>query len=167
MNDERKFLKVLARDIMTENVEALKSDMTIGQAAHLMLRERISGYPIMGGAGNIEGIITITDLFKLIDKISKDVDEEFDSLHENSDENEQYYHDKEIDFHNKIREFKDRSIKQIMSKEIFTISPDTSLINIVHLIAFKNIHTFPVIDKGKLVGIIGRHDVLNAVFTYM
>ena len=146
--------KIHAKDIMTEDVEVIKENMLIGQIAHLMLRNRISGYPVVNENKEVIGIITIKDLFVLIDKIADD-DQRL-SMGENRYEN----------LHDKIEKCKDRKVSEIMSRNVITITPDTTLGEIIETVVKWRIHTFPVMEDNKLVGIIGRHDVLNATFVY-
>ncbi len=156
MAPEKKSLKIdniKARDIMTEDVEVIKEDTPISQFAHLMLRARVGGYPIVGKDGKVVGIVTLTDLFILIDKMVKQKDSEFIS-------------GKEESMHDKIKRLKDKPIRGIMSKNVITITPSTTLVEIIEAVVKWNIHTFPVMENNKLVGIIGRHDVLNATFVY-
>ena|SRR3989338_931536 len=135
---------IFAEDIMTEEVVVVNQKMTIGQVAHLMLRERVSGYPVVDDAGKVSGIITLTDLFVLIDQMAH----------------------KKSELPDRIADCKKRPISDIMSKDVMSISPKTPLDEIIHSVVEKKIHTFPVMDNDKLVGIIGRHDVLNATFVY-
>src|SRR3989339_844611 len=133
MSEEREFSEVLVADIMTECVEVVNKSMLISQVAHLMLRERVSGYPVVNDDGSIAGIVTLTDLFILLDKIS---------------------------------EYKERAVSEIMSNSVFSISPNVPVSEVVSIAAKKNMHTFPVVKDGVLVGIVGRHDILNAAFLY-
>ncbi|MBF0385726.1 MAG: CBS domain-containing protein [Candidatus Omnitrophica bacterium] len=144
---------IKAKDIMTEHVEVIKEDTSIQQLAHLMLRARVGGYPIVDKDGKLVGIVTLSDLFILIDKMVKQ---------QTSD----YISGKEETLHEKIKRLKDKPVKDIMSKNVIAITPETTMAEIVEAVVKWNIHTFPVMDKGKLVGIIGRHDVLNATFVY-
>ncbi|MBU1995522.1 MAG: CBS domain-containing protein [Candidatus Omnitrophica bacterium] len=153
MPEERAFSEVLVADIMTEGVEVVKKSMLISQVAHLMLRERVSGYPVVNDDGSIAGIVTLTDLFILLDKISDEVERD-------------KAEGKKVQFHDKIIEYKERAVSEIMSSDVFSISPNIPVSEVVSLAAKKNIHTFPVVEKGMLVGIIGRHDILNAAFLY-
>jgi len=141
---------IFADDIMTEHVEVIKKETLIGDCAHMMLRKRVSGYPVVDDEGKLIGIITLTDLFKLLNSLVEGAtqDNEVAQLEEN------------------ITKVKSQTIETIMSKEIFTVAPDTSLDKIIGAVAKGNIHTFPVMKDGKIVGIIGRHDVLNAAFVY-
>jgi CBS domain-containing protein len=136
--------KVLAQDIMTESVSVIHENMLIAQAAHLMLRARISGYPVVDPEGKVIGIVTLTDLFILVDKIGKQ---------------------REGSWHDKITYVKDQAVKTIMSKNVICIAPTTPISEIVDIVVKWGVHTFPVVENEKLVGIIGRHDILNAAFT--
>ena len=144
MSQQLKLSEICAKDIMTAQVAVIDQTMLIGRAAHLMLRERVSSYPVVDQNGVVVGIITINDLFALID---------------------QMFHDKKINFSESIAQFKSRPVNHIMSKNVIGISPDTPLDEIIEIITKWHIHTFPVIKDNKLVGIVGRHDIINATFT--
>nr|HPN88921.1 CBS domain-containing protein [Candidatus Omnitrophota bacterium] len=64
-------------------------------------------------------------------------------------------------------EWRDSPVSRIMSSHVMTISPRTPIYEIVEKVGVFNIHTFPVMQGDKLVGVIGRHDVLNATFMYV
>jgi CBS domain-containing protein len=57
-------LKVL--EIMTPNPSTISPDETIGEAARLMLENKISGLPVVDSAGQVVGIITESDIFRLV-----------------------------------------------------------------------------------------------------
>lgn len=153
MSEQKEFSEVLVADIMTEYVEVVNKKMLISQVAHLMLRERVSGYPVVNDDGSMAGIVTLTDLFVLLDNIADEV------------ENEKFQ-GRDVNFHDKVVEHREKAVSEIMSGDVFSISPNTSVSEIVTLAAKKHIHTFPVVKDGKLIGIIGRHDILNAAFLY-
>ena len=50
-----------------------------------------------------------------------------------------------------------------MTPDPITVDPDTSLEDIATLMVNNNIHTLPVLDGGRLVGIIGKEDVLRTI----
>jgi len=52
--------------IMTPDPLTISQDATIGEAARLMMDNKISGLPVVGGEGKIVGIITESDIFRLI-----------------------------------------------------------------------------------------------------
>ncbi len=156
MSSGRKISKIRmirVGDIMTEQVVVINEKMMIGQVAHLMLRERVSGYPIVDDGGKVIGIVTLTDLFILMDKM----------VAQSAADTEDEQHDNLQDI---IVHFKEQPISVIMSKNVVTVDSATKLVDIVHTVVESKMHTFPVMENGKLIGILGRHDVLNATFSY-
>ncbi len=133
---------------MTEGVETIKPDMLVGDLAHVMLRKGFNGFPVVEN-DQLLGIVTFTDLFHLLDKV------EYEDI--NNDANA---------LHHKITQLKKWPVSKIMTTNVKTISPSTTLSEIIKYVVLQKIHTFPVISNGKLVGILGREDVLNATFSY-
>jgi len=137
---------IKAKDIMSEHVIVIYDDMLISQVAHLMLRDRVSAFPVVNKASGLVGIITITDLFKIMIELS---------------------HGQDINaFYKHLPRIKEMKAGEVMSKAVYSIDPETSLYEIIERLLEKNIHTFPVMEDGKMVGIVGRHDILNAVYLY-
>jgi acetoin utilization protein AcuB len=61
---------VKIKDIMSRNVVTVGSGQTIVAAAKLMLEHRVSGLPVMGPGGDLLGIITERDIFKVLVDLS-------------------------------------------------------------------------------------------------
>ena len=55
------------------------------------------------------------------------------------------------------------SVEEIMTTDIVSVSPDTSILQIAELMLQHAPKIYPVCDAGKLVGIIQRHHVLQAL----
>jgi len=55
------------------------------------------------------------------------------------------------------------TVSEAMIPNPLTVEPDTSLEDVATLMVRKNIHTLPVLENGKLVGIIGKEDVLRTL----
>ena len=136
---------ITAEDIMSEIVVTTSQDTPIRDAAHLMLRDRVNGLPIVDKNKNIIGMLTLTDLFMLVNQAAGNA---------------------HYDFYKDVFDEKQLKTSEVMSKNVETIAPETTLDEIIHVTLTKKIHTFPVVKDGKLVGIIGRHDILNAIFSF-
>ncbi len=54
-------------------------------------------------------------------------------------------------------------IKDVMTKNPITVSPDTLVMNAQTLMKEKKIRRLPVVDKGKLVGILTKYDLQEAI----
>ena len=133
---------IKAKDIMSKNVLTTTENTTLAELADLMIQTRVSGLPVVGKKGKIVGVITATDLFVVMDMIkSGDVVE------------------------NGIVAVTNPTVKFAMSSEIVKIRKDTSLEEIITIMKYKNIHTLPVFESGKMVGIIGRRDVFKNFYS--
>ncbi|MFW6148400.1 MAG: CBS domain-containing protein [Atribacterota bacterium] len=129
--------KIKARDIMTKGVITVKKDDTLDEIATLMIEKRISGFPVLEN-DEIIGVITANDLFLVMDLIKTG-----ELLTDNSENNSL----PKVDF--------------AMSTDISTVEPKTDLDEIIALMKYRNIHTLPVVNNKKLVGVIGRRDVFK------
>lgn len=137
---------IVVGDIMTDEVVVVYEDMLIRQAAHLMLRKRVSAFPVVSKKVGLIGIISMTDLFMMINKaFIKKTDDEF---------------------HKRLAMFREMTVGQVMTKNVITVKTTTTIDEIVDLVVRKKVHVFPVVEKHKIVGIVSRHDILNAVYSY-
>lgn len=62
--------KVKIKDIMSKNPVTVPSDYTVEETAELLMKKKISGVPVVDKAGEIVGIITRDDLFKVLIALS-------------------------------------------------------------------------------------------------
>jgi len=58
--------KLTITEVMTRNPITISQDATIGEAAQVMLDSRISGLPVVDSGGKVVGIITESDIFRLV-----------------------------------------------------------------------------------------------------
>ena len=137
---------ILAKDIMSEEIEVIYEDMLISQVAHLMLRDRVSGFPVVDKAVGMVGIITMTDLFSMLGKAVEGQPADFVAKD--------------------IPRLKNLKVGEVMTRDVISINPSATLDEITGLVVHNNIHFFPVMEEGRMVGIVSRHDILNAVFAY-
>ena len=140
---ERRLKNMKARDIMSRFAITIKEHETTTNLAHLMMRFKVSGVPVLNKNGDICGIATATDLFNLMKSFIKDID---------SGATTDYY--------------ADRKVETLMTKDVVTITEETSLYEIMKIMCERNIHTLPVmvLAKREIVGVIGRRDIINAFY---
>ena len=138
LNELTESLKqIKAKDIMTKEVVTVKKNKTLDEVAEIMINKRISGFPVLED-DNIIGIITADDLFLVMDMIKTG-----EILKNNSTGNSF------------------PTVNTVMSTDVFTVTPEGNLDEIIALMKYHNVHTLPVVSKNKLVGVIGRRDVFN------
>ncbi len=57
------------------------------------------------------------------------------------------------------------AVRNFMSEPVETASPDDNLMDVANRFATSTYRRFPVVDDGRLVGLISRRDVLEALLT--
>jgi acetoin utilization protein AcuB len=58
--------KLKIKQIMSRDPLTVTEDMTLGQVAKIMLDNKVSGLPVLDAAGQVVGIITESDIFRMI-----------------------------------------------------------------------------------------------------
>jgi len=149
---------ITAKDIMTTDVITISPETEIAQAAKLLLENRINGVPVVNDAGELVGIlcqsdliiqqknIPIPSLFTFLDGFipltpSKKLDEE-------------------------VEKIAATKAGDAMTANPVTVSPDTEIEKIAALMVEKSYHTLPVLEGDKLVGIVGKEDVLKTLIDH-
>ena len=54
-------------------------------------------------------------------------------------------------------------VNEVMSKDVFSFPPDTDLPTLVNGCLKRRMHRVPVVDNGRLVGMISRRDIMRAL----
>lgn len=144
-----------AKEIMTENPIAVTPETKITEAARLLLENRINGLPVVDEAGNLIGIICQSDLIAQQKKISLPslftILDSFIPLSAPSK------------MEREIQKVAATSVDHAMTRKPVAVGPDATVEEIATLMVEKNFHTIPVVENGKLVGVIGKEDVLRTI----
>ena len=56
----------IASDVMTPNPIIISEELDLADAGYIMLRNRMSGLPVVGSSKNLKGIVTKTDIVKAL-----------------------------------------------------------------------------------------------------
>ena len=141
-----------AHQIMTRPVFTVLPEATILEAANLMLQRHISGLPVVDATGKLVGIVSEGDFIRrseigtqrkrsrLLNFILGPGQAAIDFVHEHG-----------------------RRIAEIMTPDPVTVSEDTPLEAIVALMEKNKLKRLPVMRGEKLVGIVSRANLLQAV----
>lgn len=146
-----------AKDIMTKEVITVNSDTEILQAAKILLDNHINGVPVVDDEGKLKGILCRADLIALQEKLP--IPSFFVLLDSFIPLNFPQSIEKEV---HKITAVK---VRDAMTPHPITVEPETTLEDVATLMVKHNIHTLIVMDHDKLVGIIGKEDILRTLMT--
>ncbi|MBI5018054.1 MAG: CBS domain-containing protein [Deltaproteobacteria bacterium] len=127
------------RNIMTSPVITAASDMPVLEAAKLMKEKRIERLPVVEG-GKLQGIVTKDRVLRASPSMATSL-----SLHE-------------IHYL-----FAKLTVKEIMQRDVITVTPDTTVENAVRLAQEKRVGALPVVEDGHIVGILTTNDFFYLV----
>jgi len=74
-----------------------------------------------------------------------------------------FYLDSEKDFRKEVDRITARKVGEICSREVTSCSPDTPVSEIAGLMVDQAVHLVPVLDDGKVVGVVARLDIIRSM----
>ena len=148
-------MSVTVRDIMTANPVTVTPKTPIAEASKLFLEKRFNGLPVVDEQGRLVGILCQSDLvtqqkafrvpsfFFLLDgfiplQSPRKVEED-------------------------VQRMAAAEVGQLMTANPCFVSPDAPLHEVAALMVDKKYHTLPVVEHGRLVGVVGKEDMLRTL----
>jgi predicted transcriptional regulator len=152
-NDGGRMVK--AKDIMQKDVITVHPDTSVEELGRLFIEKNISGAPVIDENGDLYGIVTENDLISQntqfhIPTILRIFDAIIPLVSNSTMEKE-------------IKKMTASTVGEICSREVFTIDEERTLEDIATIMSDQGLHLIPVIKDDKLVGIIGKKDIIRGV----
>ena len=143
------------KDIMTSKLITVSPETEITQAARLLLENRINGAPVVDETGRLVGILCQSDL------ISQQKTLPIPSLFTFLDGYIPLTSTKQIE--KEARKIAAITVAHAMTPDPAVVGPETNIQTVAALMVDKNFHSLPVVEDGKLVGIVGKEDILKTL----
>ncbi|MHC1751295.1 CBS domain-containing protein [Humidesulfovibrio sp.] len=147
-----------AIDIMTPNPVTLSPDSDIRTAVALLIDRKINGAPVVDASGKLVGVlcqsdlvaqqkqVTMPSLFSMLDG--------FIALSSRED------------FEREIQKIAATKVSQAMTANPKSVTPQTPIDEIATVMVNEKLYTLPVVDAGKLVGVVGKEDILRTLLEH-
>jgi CBS domain-containing protein len=144
-----------AKDIMTRDVLVVKPDTSIEELSSLLVKNEISGVPVVDDSGALVGIVTENDLISRNKRLHIPTVVSFlDAA---------IYLESSKKFEQEVKRLTATRVGDICSRKVVTILEDTTVIDIATIMSEKKVYLLPVLRAGKVVGIVGKRDMVKAV----
>lgn len=141
-----------AADLMTRNVVTVDEDASVQEAAALMLKHGVSALPVIDRTGKLTGIVSEGDLMRRAELgTERERSWWLELLTANRDLATDY------------AKAHGRKVGEVMTGKPITASPHTPINDIALLLEKHAIKRVPILDHGKLVGIVARANLLQAL----
>ncbi|WP_406678531.1 CBS domain-containing protein [Neomoorella carbonis] len=145
---------ILARDIMTTDVVIVHPEDRVGDVVRLFVQKGVTSAVVVDGQGKIQGIITDGDIMAAIRQRRPVYVDLFNSVFVLEDNH---------DLTSKVQSLAVRPVKEIMTRKVVTASEEASIAEIAGLMTDRKIKQVPVVREGRLIGLVRRHDIVQAV----
>jgi CBS domain-containing protein len=139
-----------AQETMTKDVITVGPETTVSEIASLLVRHRISAVPVVSKDNRVVGIVSQTDLGHRSETGTEKKRKWWLDVFANTDV--------------KAREYiKSHGVKaeDVMSRVVVSVARDASLSEVAEILDTHSIRQVPVMEGGKLVGMISRADLVR------
>jgi len=142
-----------AGDIMTTEVMTVKEETPLKELAEIFYENRINGVPVVDDEGLLIGIICESDLIRKDKKLHiPTVVALFDAV---------FYLESSKNIEKEIKQISATTVSDLFTREVVTVDEKTPIDEIATIMTQKKIYTIPVMDGERLVGIVGKGDVIR------
>ena len=132
--------EVIVKNVMTENPLTVGPDAPLRQAVNLMRERKIRHLPVVEDGGRLVGMLTDRDVrhAALVPALAQHLPWE-------------------------LRRLKSLRIRDVMTWSVVTTHPEATLAQAGVIMFQRRIGSLPVVEEGRLVGILTETDVLSAL----
>jgi len=142
-----------AADVMTPKVVTVRPETAVIDAIKLMLQDQISGLPVVDKSGELKGIVTEGDFLRRAELGTERKRKRWLEWLIGPGLVDEYIHSH------------GRKVEDVMTPDVRTVGPDAALEDIVKLMERHRVKRVPVVENGKLIGIVSRANLLRALGT--
>ena len=144
-----------AKDVMTKEVVTVRRETTIRDLALLFSEKHISSMPVVDDAGNLAGIVSESDLVEQDKNLHiPTVISIFDWV---------IYLESGKRFEKELQKMTGQTVGDIYSEQVFSVGPEALLSEVADLMSREKVHAVPVVDGSRLVGVVGRIDLIRTM----
>lgn len=132
--DDSKKQAISVSDYMSTKLITFSPDQHMDEVIDVLLKNKISGGPVVDAEGNLIGVVSEGDCMKEV------VRGKYNNM---------------PNLAGKVSEH--------MTADVISIAPETNIFDAAGMFLEKRIRRFPVVNRGKLVGQISQKDIMRAV----
>lgn len=146
---------LIASDIMTPRVITVKRETGIKELARILYENHINGVPVVDDEGALVGIICESDLIRKDKKLHiPTVVALFDAV---------FYLESPRKMEKEIARINAAKVEDLYTRDVITVEEKTSVEEIATIMSQKRVYTIPVMDGTRMVGILGKADLIRTL----
>jgi CBS-domain-containing membrane protein len=145
-----------ASDVMATDVITVRPDTSLRDLAKILAEKHINGVPVVDSEGGVLGVVCESDLvnqnkplhiptvFVILDSVIP--------------------LENPWRLHKEFKRLAATTVGDIYSHPATVVAPDTDLADVARLMADEKYYTVPVVKEGKLVGVLGKADLIRSIY---
>lgn len=144
------------KDVMSTKLISVSPDATIAEAIALMVKEHISGLPVVGADGHLAGVVSEGDFLRRIETGTQPHRRRWlEWLFDPGSQAEEYARSR------------GRKVSEVMTAEPVTIEENADLAEAADLMEQRHVKRLPVLRGEQVVGIVTRSDLMRALVGFV
>ncbi|MEI7497974.1 MAG: CBS domain-containing protein [Candidatus Falkowbacteria bacterium] len=150
--------KVTVANIMIKKVITTTPNNGVVEVARLLDKKKIHGIPVINELKEVVGIITETD-FYLKNELGFHIPSYIEFI-----KNSEFAKGKSQKQSQEYKQLINAKVSDVMTPKCFTISPETTVEELIAIFKKKKLYTLPVVNNSKkLVGIVTIADIIKLI----
>lgn len=130
---------ISAAQIMSRDVQCASRDTSLEQALYLLTHHHLKALPVLDERQQLVGIVSLIDLVAQTQQLGL------------------------FAFIAQLRRKSSMRVEQLMSSPVISVTADSHVVELIPLMSVQGLHCLPVLEQGKLVGIITQTDLIAAL----
>ena len=142
-------------DIMTKNVVSIKGTTTVREMAGIFGTMNFGSLPIVDETGNLTGIVSASDLVEQDRPLHiPTVISLFDWIIPLGGEGS---------LQRDLNKITAQTASELASTDVTTATPSDTVSSVAEIMSSKKLHSLPVVEGKKLVGMVSRIDIIRSM----
>ncbi len=156
-----------AADVMTRDVLTLSPGMTLEQAAERLVQRGVSGAPVVDDYGRLLGILSESDILRQLKRLAEEsLGKRYLTSRVHSLELLAFLGEREhAAVESLYRALRASKVSDVMTSRVHGVAPTDSLESVAAAMIEYDVNRLPVVERGKVVGIITRADLARVLAT--
>lgn len=155
-------MKRKVADVMQREVLTVAPGKSLPELERKLLRARVSAMPVVERGGKMVGIVSRSDVVRQL-CLERSLGEAMAEVyHDQTDE--RFAEASRRTVAQAIgQRMEQLCVRDVMIRDVVTVSPGLSVVEAARLMMERHVHRLPVVEKGKLVGIVTSYDFARIV----
>ena len=158
-------MSLLARDLMQTRVHVVSPRITLPELERELIARGVKGFPVVDG-GKLVGIISRSDIVRQLcaERSLAEIIADYQDVSDDTVESSRRAAASQADVGAGVgRRIDQLRVSDVMIHDVVAVEPTTTLADLARAMHERHIHRLPVVEGGRLVGIISAIDLARLV----